>query len=279
MIEHAAFETSKHFLLAIDSDGCVFNTMEIKHRACFLKEIIAIWELQAIEPQVKAQWLKINLYSKYRGINRFKGLAMLFQKIGANSTQVNLKDMEVFLKWTITADTLSAEALEKEYEKNQDPFMAQVIRWSQAVNKTIKEEVKDIESFEVAKEAIKIAKQYADVVVVSSANAKALEKEWGYAGLLQDIALLAGQEMGTKSKCLNYLKQFYKAGNIMMIGDALGDYEAAQENNIHFFPIVCGEEENSWGVFKQEIMAQFIEGRYSKETEKRYLAKMNEVLS
>ncbi|MDZ7264794.1 MAG: HAD family hydrolase, partial [candidate division KSB1 bacterium] len=41
--------TPRHsFLVGIDSDGCVFDSMEPKHKECFCPVTIEKWELAAI---------------------------------------------------------------------------------------------------------------------------------------------------------------------------------------------------------------------------------------
>mgnify|MGYP001014095918 FL=1 len=35
-----AHQPQHEFLIAIDSDGCAFDTMEIKHKECFIPNII-----------------------------------------------------------------------------------------------------------------------------------------------------------------------------------------------------------------------------------------------
>ena len=36
------------FFVGIDSDGCAFDTMEIKHKECFIPNIINSWDLQSV---------------------------------------------------------------------------------------------------------------------------------------------------------------------------------------------------------------------------------------
>ncbi|NIV35959.1 MAG: HAD family hydrolase, partial [Anaerolineae bacterium] len=36
------------FFVGIDSDGCAFDTMEIKHKECFTPNTIKHWSLQAV---------------------------------------------------------------------------------------------------------------------------------------------------------------------------------------------------------------------------------------
>ena len=63
----------------IDSDGCVFDTMDIKQKDFFHPHIIRHWGLEAIEPQVRAAAEFTYLYSTFRGLNRFLGLCKTFE--------------------------------------------------------------------------------------------------------------------------------------------------------------------------------------------------------
>ncbi len=41
-------EPRHEFFIGIDSNGCAFDTMEIKHRGCFIPNIIEHWGLQPV---------------------------------------------------------------------------------------------------------------------------------------------------------------------------------------------------------------------------------------
>ena len=53
-----------------------------------------------------------------------------------------------------------------------------------------------------------------------------------------------------------------------MIGDAPGDYKAAQAVNALFFPVIPGKEDESWKQFHDEALDKFFsmtyEGAYQK---------------
>ena len=67
--------TPKHdYLVGIDSDGCAFDTMELKHKECFIPNIINYWGLQGVSKYAREAAEFVNLYSKSRGINRFPAL-------------------------------------------------------------------------------------------------------------------------------------------------------------------------------------------------------------
>ncbi len=55
-----------------------FDTMELKHKECFTPNIIKHWDLQAVSKYARDAALFVNLYSKWRGINRWPALVMVF---------------------------------------------------------------------------------------------------------------------------------------------------------------------------------------------------------
>ena len=62
---------ARGFFVGIDSDGCAFDTMEIKHKECFTPMFIKNFHLQAVSKYAREVWEFVNLYSKKRGCNRF----------------------------------------------------------------------------------------------------------------------------------------------------------------------------------------------------------------
>ena len=53
-----------------------------------------------------------------------------------------------------------------------------------------------------------------------------------------------------------------------MIGDAMGDYQAAQANGTLFFPINPGAEEASWRRFVEEGVDRFLAGKFDEAYQK-----------
>ncbi len=70
------FQKRHDFLVGIDSDGCAFDTMEVKHKECFIPNTIRFFDLQPISKFAREAAEFVNLYSKWRGINRFPALTM-----------------------------------------------------------------------------------------------------------------------------------------------------------------------------------------------------------
>ena len=72
-------QPEKEFFIGIDSDGCAFDTMEIKQKECFCPNLIRFFELQKISKYARETWEFVNLYSKTSGVNRFLALIETFR--------------------------------------------------------------------------------------------------------------------------------------------------------------------------------------------------------
>jgi len=63
--------TKNHdFMIGIDSDGCAFDTMEVKHKECFIPTSSSITAGLGLRMAREAAEF-LNLYSRWRGVNRF----------------------------------------------------------------------------------------------------------------------------------------------------------------------------------------------------------------
>ena len=76
-----SFEKKHDYLVCVDSDGCVMDTMNCKHFHCFGPCMVTEWGLEEWKDEILDRWNVINLFSMTRGINRFKGLAMALGEI------------------------------------------------------------------------------------------------------------------------------------------------------------------------------------------------------
>ena len=74
-----AFEPKHEFFVGIDSDGCTFDTMEVKHKYCFVVAVLQAYGLAALAQVLRDVWDFVNLYSKSRGCNRWLALRATFQ--------------------------------------------------------------------------------------------------------------------------------------------------------------------------------------------------------
>ncbi len=68
-----AFERTQRFFVGVDSDGCAFDSMEVKHKECFIPQFVRFYHLAAVSKFAREVAEFVNLYSKWRGVNRFPG--------------------------------------------------------------------------------------------------------------------------------------------------------------------------------------------------------------
>ncbi len=260
------FRPSKEFFVGIDSDGCVFDSMEIKHKECFTPMFVKWFELQAVSKYAREVWEFVNLYSKTRGANRFPALArslnLLRQRTEVTTRGVNVADTAALDEWLARESRLGNSTLAAEVARGNSA-LRQVKQWSDAVNAAVEDIVKGVPPFPLFRESLRKIADNADAMVISQTPTEALEREWQEHAIRGGIRIIAGQEMGTKTEHLNCAaKGKYAPENILMIGDAPGDQKAARVNGALFYPIVPGQEERSWRRFHDEALDLFLKGQY-----------------
>ena len=74
-------KASKDYLVAIDSDGCAFDTMGIKQRECFCPMMIAYFNLQPVAEAARECKVFADLFSKTRGANRHKTIVRILTEL------------------------------------------------------------------------------------------------------------------------------------------------------------------------------------------------------
>ena len=246
------FQKTKDFLICVDSDGCAMDTMDVKHKEAFGPEAVNTWGLHSIQDRFLEVWNDINLYTKTRGINRFKGVVTTFEALEKEG--IEMPDISSFKKWTETTNELSAPSLEREIEKTNDEQLKQALQWSKAVNEAIETKLAGNDKpVEGAKEGLSVANNVANVAIVSSANGAAVLDEWTRHELAVHVDVMLGQEAGTKAYCIGEMKKFgFDNEHVLMVGDAPGDLDAAEKNGVLYYPILVGKEKFSWDRFRMK---------------------------
>ena len=245
-----SFVKKHEYLICVDSDGCVMDTMNCKPFHCFGPCMVTEWGLEEWKDEILKRWNEINLFSMTRGINRFKGLAIALSEIHEKYTPIT--GIAYLQHWADTApalsnDSVAAAAANAECDDAKTVF-EKALSWSKAVNASIvalPEELKI--PYAGAKEGLAAAHTFADVAMVSSANRDAVEEEWGKFALLEHTDIVLAQDVGSKAACIAQMLKFgYDRKNVLMIGDAPGDCDAAEKNNVWYYPILVNHEKASW---------------------------------
>lgn len=256
------FKKSKDFLICFDSDGCVLNTMEAKQRQCFGPCLIKVWCLEEWEQAILDRWFELNLYSWNRAINRFINLSLILDEINSKYHPIN--GIEELKHWVKETPELSTASVKRQADKTGLTIFKDVWRWSTAINESVsKLSFENKLPFSGVERCLKMVYQEANTAIITATNPEAVQAEWRHFELLKFIDVCLAHDLGNKSYCINKLmNNGYQKDRAMMIGDSPGDYVAAIECGILFYPILVNEETESWRRFEQEAFPKFVGGIY-----------------
>ncbi|WP_455382701.1 HAD family hydrolase [Salinispira pacifica] len=268
---------SHDFFVGIDSDGCAFDSMEIKQKECFCPQFIKHFGLQAVSKYARETWTFVNLYSKSRGVNRFpaivEALDLLRERPEVVMRRVDVPKLDSLRRWIERESKLSNSTLQREIEKTGDPELERVMAYSNAANAAVEDIVKGVPPFPYVRESLEKLRENADIVVVSQTPTEALVREWQEHDIARYALLIAGQELGSKSEHLKMAAvDKYASDHILMVGDAPGDLKAARAAGALFFPVLPGREEESWERFHEDAMERFFSLSYKGDYEAKLLS-------
>ena len=273
-----SFVRKHDYLVCVDSDGCVMDTMNCKHFHCFGPCMVDEWELGEWRDAILERWNVVNLFSMTRGINRFKALAVCLAEIDKQYKPI--VGIDALVHWAQTAPALSNDGVAKAADEATDPdaklVLQKALSWSKAVNAAIVKLPEELKvPYDGAKEGLAAAHQFADVAMVSSANRDAVEEEWGKFGLLEHTDIVLAQDIGSKAACIKEMLKFgYDLNKVVMVGDAPGDCDAAEKNGVHYYPILVNHEKESWDEAIAVAYGKLQSGEYAEygaEMKKKFL--------
>ncbi len=209
------FVPKNKFFVGIDSDGCVFDTMGIKQRECFCPWMIGYFGLQPVAQAARECKDFADLFSKTRGANRHKTVKRIIAELLPSHPMVKTRGFTVpqfphYFKWIDDPESLlSNEGLEQAIAAANGDAKAELqhaLAWSERVNEVITDIVKDIPPFPFVRDCLEKIAPLADAIVVSATPYEALAREWDEHDITKYVEIIAGQEMGTKAKHLDYTK-------------------------------------------------------------------------
>lgn len=270
-------------LVCIDSDGCVFDTMEIKQKRCIQPRIVSHWKLEPIREYVLATAEFVNLYSRWRGTNRFKALLLVFDLLkkrpeimNSGIKTPNFIDLRKFVE---SGRPLGNASLAAEIASAPNPELSSVLEWSNSVNKDIELLAASVPPFPWALKGLAQIQANSDCVCVSQTPRKTLLREWKTHGIDDRVSLITGQEAGTKERQINTAAAHrYSKNRILVIGDSPGDLAAAEACGSCFFPIEPARENKSWRFFCEEAYARFLSGNYTPQFQQKLVARFKKLL-
>ena len=257
--------------VALDSDGTVLDTMAPKQHRFLQPMFIEAFGLQPQSAAYRACADFVNLFSATRGISRFNAILLTLEAFNAHPDvraagfpPVPTADLRAFVESGLP---LSADALAGWLRDHPSPFLETLLAWSHAVNDAILASGAVFDVFPGVPSALAALHARCRVGIVSQSPERVLRQDWGAHGLLAHVDLVAGQELGAKPAQLAALAEGRPPADVLMVGDAFGDLNAARAFGCRFFPILPGREGESWERLTREVFPDFLAGRYAPERE------------
>ncbi len=279
----SALPKAHEFFVGIDSDGCAFDSMEIKQKECFCPKTVKYWNLQPVAKYAREAAEFVNLYSKWRGTNRWPALIstldLLHERPEVVARKCEIPRAEKLRAFIASGKPLSNDGLKAYMAEHPDPELDRALAWSNEVNAAISDMVFGLPPFPYVRESLELLQAKTDSVVVSQTPTEALIREWEEHGIAKYVLAIAGQELGTKKQHLKLATEGkYATDHVLMIGDAPGDLEAARANSALFYPINPGHEEASWERFYKEGIHKFLACEFAGAYEKSLIAEFEQFL-
>ncbi|MCM8824554.1 MAG: HAD hydrolase-like protein [Candidatus Omnitrophica bacterium] len=287
------FKKTKDFLVAIDTDGCIVDNMSGKQILVFhplYMEFYQLWDIESYFREVAEYY---NLFSVYRGSNRFIALRLTLQAL---EERTDVKEIVRNKNLKIPDSGLIADFIDF-CEKNNyalsnislkkyvdtlylELSVRKLFAWSMAVNEMLPIINKNFMPFANVKESLEVISEKADIAVVSQTPYDDLFEYWYSHDMIKYVNVICSQEMGSKVFQIEMLKKIgaYPEDNVMVIGDSYGDLESAEKNNVRFYPVVPGKEEDAWkNIF--EVFDLFLAGKYRAENQEIFIKEFLNVLT
>ncbi|MHC4744546.1 MAG: HAD family hydrolase, partial [Planctomycetota bacterium] len=171
------FQPKHEFFVGIDSDGCVFDTMGIKHRECFCPWLIGYFGLQPVAEAARQCKDFADLFSKTRGANRHKTTKRIIAELLPEHPMTKARGFEVpqfphYFAWVDDPNSiLSNDGLKQAIAAATDPEakaeLELVLEWSEKVNETVEQIVEDMPPFPNVQANLEKISPLADIIVVS----------------------------------------------------------------------------------------------------------------
>lgn len=106
--------------------------MEIKHKECFIPNFIKYMGLQPVSKYAREACEFVNLYSKWRGANRFpaylKVLELLKERPEVQARNAKIPELKGLREWVKRETKLGNPTLRAEVEKTHDPDLELTLR-------------------------------------------------------------------------------------------------------------------------------------------------------
>jgi len=250
----------KQVIVIIESEGAVFDINRYWHETAYLPSFIGCFGSN-VDPSIVGEiWRTVALETSLRGehplVILLAALRVLNVLFPSMQRAVIIKTLE---KYSLSEKTF--DDLFKLDEKH--PVEMMIIDWFSMAEGLI-QELGRVPHFSTAEEFLRSAKYIAprsEVLVYSYLAEMSAMRMWQNAGLGECFYRIAGKERGRPGEYLRAaLSAGFERSSIMAIGSSAEMFRASQLAGIRFFPIVPGQEEESWKILAERWFPAYLRG-------------------
>lgn len=260
---------NKRYLVCVDFDGSVMDTMDVKHIHCLGPAFMEVWGMEDRQEEVLSYWNRINLYSDTRGMNRFRAFVMALREKGYAWDMDGFAELE---QWTKKTDLWTAASLKAFMDPLDSECCRKAYQWSELADQRFATllETQGRVFYGVAG-VLKSLHQVADVAVISSEKREVADSLWTGRKLMEHVDMRLSAEDGTREHCLKMLlERGYETEDVLVVGSTQEDCLISGEMKTAFYPILAGQEVSSWRELKQTVMEKWVGGRYKADRQEEY---------
>jgi hypothetical protein len=166
-------------MIGVDSDGTAFDTMERKHKQVYIPQAIRYFGLQSIQEPFTEVAAYINLYSEYRGTNRFPALELTFRMLSQREDVDHhaIPEYTALTAFVTSGLPLANAGLSQFASLHPDPTLDTTLAWSEASNKLVSEQIHGLPPFAGVADSLGEASAFADIHVISATVKNAITRE------------------------------------------------------------------------------------------------------
>lgn len=250
----------KRTILIVESEGSIFDALKFWHERAYLPAFTACFGIGADPALCGEIWKNVALASPLRGEDPLSILHAALKVLNTLIPSAHRAAVLHMLEKTKTESGASRSLLEL---GDKNPAEMAVIDWL-SMSESLIEEAGRVPHFSTAEEFLRSLPYIsgkANVLACSSLAETGAASMWESAGMGRLYTRLAGKERGDRQE---FLRALLAGGQdrtaFVVVGSTASMFNAAQYAGLRFYPIVPGEEEESWRHFAEDWFPLYLRG-------------------
>lgn len=262
-------QRAKSFLLVLESEGVVFDSIEPSFRQGYIPAFAALFSW-GLDPGLCARlFTHLALESRLKAAPPLVVLLAALKYLNRHFPSLRRTAVIQCLEGLVTAAEHPDEdaILPSLHGAPEDSPRKIILEWLEESRSLLAEAAAQPRCFAAARHFLEtLAQEFpgAEVLVYSTIPESIALNRWEMEGMGSLFLRLAGPERGDFPAYLRTaLSQGYDTKPLLVVGGSFGAWQAAQAVGARFFPVVAGGEERAWSELKERFLPAFLQGRSS----------------